>query len=128
MGKIPIREGLFAERIEGEIVGFKCGSCHHILPPLTIVCYYCYGKDLEKVALSRHGKLYSYTVVYQPHKHFKVPYAVGFIDLPEGIRIFSPLKKREGKPFHVGMDMELIVETLWNENEDEIIGPIYQPV
>lgn len=128
MRKIPIREGLFTNRIDGDLVGFRCMSCHHILPPLTIVCNHCYGEELEKVVLSRQGKLYSYTIVYQPHKHFKVPYAIGYIDLPEDIRFFSPLKEREEKPFLVGMNMELIVEKLWDENEDEIIGPKFQPV
>ena len=127
MGKIPIREGLFTKGIEGDLVGFGCKSCNHILPPLSAVCHYCYGEDLEKLPLSRVGKLYSYTIVYQPHKYFKVPYAIGYIDLPEDIRIFSPLKEREDKPFHVDMDMELIVEKLWIEDENEVVGPKFQP-
>ncbi len=128
MGKIPIHEGLFTERIDGDLVGFECESCHRILPPLSIVCYYCYGEEIKKIALSRRGKLYSYTIVYQPYKQFRVPFALGFIDLPEGIRIFSPLKEREGKPFQVGMDVELVVEKLWDENENQIIGPKFQPI
>lgn len=128
MGRIPIREGLFTEITDGDLVGFRCKCCNHTLPPLTAVCCYCYGEDLEKLPLSRTGKLYSFTIVYQPHKHFKVPYAVGYIDLPEGLRIFSPLKEREGKSFMVGSDMELVVEKLWDENENEIIGPKFQPV
>jgi uncharacterized OB-fold protein len=57
-----------------------------------------------------------------------VPFAIGFVDLPEGLRIFSPLKEREGKPFQVGMDMELVVEKLWDENQNEVIGPKFQPI
>ena len=125
--KKPIRENLFTERTEGDLVGFRCKSCNHILPPLTLVCNYCYGEDFERLPLSRMGKLYSYTAVYQPHKHFKVPYFAGYIDLPEGIRLFAPLKEREGKPFKVGMAMELIVEKLWDEDKHEVIGPKFQP-
>jgi len=128
MGKIPIREGLFTERIEGSLAGFRCRFCNHVLPPLTTVCYYCSGGDLEKLPLSRVGKLYSYSIVHQPHKHFNVPYAIGYVDLPEGIRIFSPLKQKEGRTFQVGMDMELVVEKLWDQNGDEIIGPKFQPL
>jgi len=127
MGKRPIREGLFTEKIDGNLVGFRCKTCNHVLPPLTTTCLYCYGEDLERLALSRRGKLYSYTIVYQPHKQFKVPFALGYIELPEGVRIFSPLKEREGKPFKVGMDMELVVEKLWDEGENEVIGPRFQP-
>ena len=128
MKKIPIREGLFTEGIDGNLVGFKCKSCNHVLPPLTTTCLYCYGEDLEQVALSRQGKLYSYTTVYQPHKKFEVPFALGYVELPEGVRIFSPLKESEGKPFEVGMDMELVVEKLWDEDGSEVIGPRFQPV
>ncbi|MFC1532479.1 Zn-ribbon domain-containing OB-fold protein [Thermodesulfobacteriota bacterium] len=128
MAKIPIREGLFIEGIDGELQGFKCRSCDHVLPPLTVTCYYCYKEDFEKIALSRQGTLYSYTIVHQPHHNFKTPYPVGYIDLPEGVRIFAPLKQKEGKPFEVGMDMELVIEKLWDEENDEIIGPRFQPV
>jgi uncharacterized OB-fold protein len=128
MGKIPIREGLFTERIEGNLVGFRCKSCSHVLPPLTIVCYHCSGGDLEKLPLSRVGTLYSYSIIHQPHKHFSVPYFIGYVDLPEGIRIFSPLKQKEGRAFQVGMEMELVVEKLWDQDGDEIIGPKFQPL
>ncbi len=37
-----------------------------------------------------------------PAGHFKPPYAVGYIKMPEGIRIFAPLKMVEEKPFKVG--------------------------
>ena len=128
MDKRPIREDLFIERVKGNLQGLKCNSCNHILPPLTMTCYYCYEENLEKIALSRRGKLYSYTIVHQPHIHFKTPYPVGYIDLPEGIRIFSPLKPKDGRPFQVGMDMELVVEKLREEDDAEIIGPKFQPV
>lgn len=128
MGKIPIREGLLTERLDGDLIGFRCKSCNHILPPLSVVCIFCFGEELEKIPLSRQGKLYSYTIVYQPHKHFKVPYAVGYVELPEGLKLFSHLKEREGKPFQVGMDMELVVEKLWDEEENEVIGPKFQPL
>lgn len=127
MAKIPIREGLFTEKGGGDLLGYKCRSCNHILPPLTNVCAYCSGEDLERLALSGRGKLYSYTIVHQLQKHFKAPYAVGYVDLPEGLRIFSPLKEKEGNPFHVGMNMELVVEKLWDEGGNEVIGPKFQP-
>jgi uncharacterized OB-fold protein len=128
VAKIPIREGLFTEKAGSDLLGYRCKSCHHILPPLTTICAYCSGEDLERLALSCRGKLYSYTIVHQPHKHFKAPYAIGYVDLPEDLRMFLPLKEKEGKPFQVGMDMELVVEKLWDEDGNEVIGPKFQPV
>jgi uncharacterized OB-fold protein len=123
--KVPIREGMFTEGPDGSLIGSKCRTCGHILAPLTTTCCYCRGEDLQEIELSRHGKLYSYTVVHQPHPKFGAPYSVGFIELPEGPRIFAPLK---GKDFRVGMEMELLLEKLWDDNENEIIGPKFKPI
>jgi uncharacterized OB-fold protein len=128
MGKIAIREGLFSEGTSGSLLGAKCKTCGHILAPLTALCCYCRGEDVEKVELSRKGKLYSYTTVYQPHPKYGKSYTVGFIDLTDGLRIFSPLKAKEGKELQVGMEMELVVEKLYDENENEVIGPKFQPI
>jgi uncharacterized OB-fold protein len=129
MAKIPIREKLFTEGTSGSLLGAKCKACGRVLAPLTTTCCHCRGEDLEEVGLSRQGKLYSYTVVYQPHPKFGVPYSVGLIELSEdGPRVFAPLKTKEGKQFKVGMEMELVIEKLWDENENEIIGPKFQPV
>lgn len=129
MGQIPIHEKLFTGKIGGSLLGAKCRACGHVLAPLTTTCCYCRGEDLEEVALSNKGNLYSYTIVHQPHPKFGAPYAVGFIELSDGgPRIFASLKAKEGKEFKIGMDMELIVEKLWDEENNEIIGPRFQPM
>jgi uncharacterized OB-fold protein len=128
MKKIPLREGMFTNGISGDLVGFRCKSCNHALPPLSTICFYCRGDKLERLQLSRYGKLHSYATVYMSSGHFEAPYIIGYIDLPEGIRMVTPLKERAGKPFKVGMDMELVVEKLWDEGDEEVIGPKFQPV
>ncbi len=127
MGKIPIREKMFTERIDGTLLGLRCRACSRVLAPLTTTCCHCRGEDLEEIALSGRGKLYSYTVVHQPHPKFGAPYSVGLIELSDGPRIFAPLKAKQGEQLRVGMEMELVIEKLWDENEDEIIGPKFQP-
>ena len=46
---------------------------------------------MEALVLSRRGRLYSYTVGRMDSTHFKAPYSVGLVDLPEGVRVFAPL-------------------------------------
>jgi uncharacterized OB-fold protein len=60
--------------------------------------------------------------------HFEPPYAVGYVELPEGLRIFSPLKMVADKPFRVGMNMELLIEELWQEEDKKIIGYRFKPL
>lgn len=124
--KLIISEGLFTKSKDA-LLGNKCKLCGRILGPLTPFCYGCGSRDLESVALSRRGKLYSYTIVYMPTKQLKPPYAIGWIELPEGIIITSLLKGWEEKALSVRMEMELVMEKLWDENGDEIIGYKFQP-
>jgi uncharacterized OB-fold protein len=83
---------------------------------------------MEEVLLSRRGKLYSYTIGRLPASHFQPPYAVGLIDMPEGVRIFAPLKEVEDKPFRIGMEMEVVIEELWQEDDTQIVGYKFKPV
>ena len=128
MSKVPIREGLFTGRTEGDLIGLKCKACGHILPPLTVTCLYCYSNDLEAMPLSGKGKLYSYTTNYMDSGHIKAPFAGGMVELTEGFWIYSVLKEKQGKPFEIDMEMELVIEKLWDTDDDEIIGYKFQPV
>jgi uncharacterized OB-fold protein len=122
--KVWIREGIVTEGPEGEtLAGNQCKSCGQVFfPKAEQVCLNCLEGPLEDLALSRKGALCSYTVVHMPASGFQPPYAVGFVDLPEGVRVFTPLEMEEGKPFKEGMEMELRVGTLWEEEEKEVMG------
>ena len=125
---VPFKEGLF-EKVSGKwtLVGCKCKQCGQIFFPNREVCLNCSSRDLERANLGRKGKLYSFTIVHMPSEHFKPPYAVGWIELPEGIRIFSQIRRWQEHPLATGMDMELAIEKLWDEEEKEIIGYIFRP-
>jgi uncharacterized OB-fold protein len=127
MAKVPLRENLLTERIDGNLIGYKCKSCHHMLPPLTITCQYCFSDDLEKVPLDKHGKLFAFTTNHMNSAHFQAPFYTGYIEFPQGFRVFSVLEKVEGKPFEIGMKMEMVVKKLWDKGDDEVIGYIFKP-
>jgi uncharacterized OB-fold protein len=126
--KVPFREGLF-EKVSGEwtLVGCRCKQCGQVFFPVREWCLNCSSRDLERVNLGRHGKIYSFTIVHMPSEHFEPPYAVGWIELAEGIRIFSQIRGWQEQPLKIGMDMELSVEKLWDEEDKEIIGYIFRP-
>ena len=58
--------------------------------------------------------------------HFKPPSANGYVAMDKGILVFGPLHIQEDRPFEIGMEMELKIETLWTEQsgdgEKEIVG------
>lgn len=126
---VPVREGIFIEDADGgRLLGNKCKSCGQFFFPKARFCFTCFNKDMEEAVLSRHGRLYSYTIAHMPSTHFQPPYAIGFVDLPEGVRVFAPLKMMEDKPFKVGMNMEVVIEKLWQEDDKQVVGYKFKPV
>jgi uncharacterized OB-fold protein len=126
--RVHFKEGLF-EDISGKwaLVGGRCKQCEKIIYPHRDVCLNCLSQDVEKLTLSRKGTLYSFTIVHMPSEHFEPPYAIGWIELPEGIRVFSPIRYRQGHPLEIGMEMELAIEKLWDEGEKGVTGYVFRP-
>jgi uncharacterized OB-fold protein len=129
MEKVPLQEGLF-EEVNGEpaLIGSKCGVCGQVLFPPKPFCLNCLSPDVASIRLSRDGKLYTYTTVYMASEHFVSPYAVGWVELPEDIRVFSQIRGWQEQPLKIGMDMRLYLETLWQGENREVIGFVFRPV
>jgi len=85
--------------------------------PQRPICLNCFGKDLEQVRLSSKGRLFTFTINYQGPKEFSAPYASGYIDLPEGVRIYSLLTDWEKKDLKIGAEMELVIEKMTEDLE-----------
>jgi uncharacterized OB-fold protein len=127
--RIPIRGNAFVESANGLVLrANRCKACGQIFFPGTALCFACLGTDLEDLMLSRRGKLHSYTISHMPSAHFAAPYAVGYVDMPEGVRIFTPLKMIEDKPFKIGMDVEVFEDLLWTEGATQVYGYKFMPV
>jgi len=135
--RIPVREGLWAEPAataeNPQLLGSRCPSCEELFFPKKDIalCGYCQSSELEEVKLSQTGKVYSYTVVTQrPPVYYKaeVPYALGFVELPEGIRIETLFTGCDPDSLHVGMDVEMVIEKL-HEDEDgnEVMAYMFRP-
>ena len=128
MAKVPLREKLFTGNTDGNLMAYKCKSCKNMLPPLTVTCQYCFSNDLEPMPLGKRGKLFAFTTNFLNSAHFQAPFTTGYIQFPEGFKLFSVLEKVEGKPFKIGMDMEMSIQKLWDQGQDEVIGYKFKPV
>jgi uncharacterized OB-fold protein len=87
------------------LVAGKCGACGALSFPKAEVCSQCLSQDLSTAHLSTEGRLYSFAVVHQAPKGWTVPYTLGYVDLPEGIRVLAHI---EGEP---GMDVPVCLAT-----------------
>jgi benzoylsuccinyl-CoA thiolase BbsA subunit len=88
--------------------GYRCQKCGQLDFPKPDPCHACWGQEFEVVPLSRRGTLYSYADIYIGQPGLPTPYVIGYIDMPENLRIFAML---EGvvESFHCGEEVELTV-------------------
>lgn len=129
MEKILVKEGIFTEGQDGvTLAANRCKSCGRIYFPKSENCLNCLGYEMTDISLGKRGRLVSYTTPGMPSTHFKPPYAVGFVEMPEGLRVFAPLDIVTDKPFKIGMEMEVHAETLWTEGEKEYVGYWFLPL
>jgi hypothetical protein len=122
MTSAPVAEGLFAETAEGpRLLGSTCATCGTPYFPKSPVCRNptCAGARMEDAAFGPKGTLWSYTIQYYPppppakYDEPYVPYALGLIDLPEGLRVLARISTDTPEEVVVGADVELVIEKLY---------------
>ncbi len=129
----PFRPGILSipEQPGGQpaLLASECGGCGTVTFPSEDVCPGCYDSDaVREVRLNRHGTLYSYTVIRSAPPGFTAPYAVGYVDLPEGIRLFAQIVIDRFEDLAIGMPVELVVGPLRHADGGvEIIGYKFRP-
>lgn len=136
--QIPVRDGLWTTPSTlGEIprlIGNRCCACGEVFFPKNDygICTNCQARDMEELKLSRRGKIYSFSVVMlRPPVYYKgpVPYAEGFIELPEGVRVQALFTGCDFDELKVGMDVEMVIETLHEDEEgNEVVAYKFTPV
>ena len=111
------------------LIGGKCTSCQAVFFPKQSICPRCTGQSIEESPLSRKGRLYTYTEVYQkpPDYDGPIPYLIGRVLLPEGVFVLAQLKAGK-EDLKINMDMELVVESIYrDESGVELIGYKFKP-
>lgn len=121
MTAVPVAEGLFAETADGpRLLGSKCATCSTPYFPKSPVCRNpsCSDTQMQDAAFGPSGTLWSYTIQYYPppppakYDEPYVPYALGLIDLPEGLRVLARISTDTPENVVVGADVQLVIEKL----------------
>jgi uncharacterized OB-fold protein len=117
--QIPIKEGLYTwPTAEPRLIASRCRECGEVAFPKQDGCPSCTGQDCEEILLSRRGQLWTWTIQRFPppappfigdRESFE-PFGVGYIELPEGIRVESRLTVNDPEKLEIGMEMELCIE------------------
>ncbi len=85
------------------LIGIQCEDCAAKAFPPTDVCPDCMSEKMARCALSTSGTLYSWSVVHAAPKGWTLPYIAGYVDLPEGVRVFAHIV--DADPAKLSMDM-----------------------
>ena len=112
------------------LIGSKCSTCGLVVFPKRTICPICeIDKPMLEVPLSRKGKLASFTCARVASEGMTAPYLVGTIDLPEGPRFIALIADEQNiDALKIGMDMELVIEKIAEEEGHDLIGYKFRPI
>ena len=90
---------------QGKLMAGKCLKCGKIHLPPRPLCDNCYSQTFEWVEAPEKGKLLTYTIIHIAPTQFQAlaPYAVGIIELDNGLRIPGMIQGAPQDQLKVGM-------------------------
>ncbi|MET7793364.1 bifunctional MaoC family dehydratase N-terminal/OB-fold nucleic acid binding domain-containing protein [Micrococcus luteus] len=101
----------------------RCGGCGTLRFPWLPGCGACGSPEWDTVEASGDGTVYSYVVMHHPpFPAFDPPYAVGLIELAEGVRIVSNVIGVPYEKVRIGMPVRLRFERY----DEELVLPVFR--
>ncbi|MGI5196707.1 OB-fold domain-containing protein [Streptomyces sp. CA-288835] len=103
----------------------RCDGCKAMRFPWLPGCNACGSLDWHTVEASGEGTVYSYVVMHHPpFPAFDPPYAVGLIELAEGVRMISNVVGVPHDEVRIGMPVRLEFERA----DEELDLPVFRAV
>jgi len=98
---------------QGKLMGGKCRKCGKIHLPPRPLCDKCFSKEFEWTEISPKGKLLTYTIIHVAPPQFQqmAPYAVGIIQLQNGLKIPGMIRDVDTEQIKIGMELQIAFET-----------------
>jgi uncharacterized protein len=128
--RVMVRDGLFTDGDAPALLGSRCVACGASHFPRHDTCPYCAADGPVPTALSGAGSLWAWTAVTAapPGYQGTVPYGVGVVELPEGIRVISHLTVSDPAALTLGQAMRLCVVPLHTDAEgNEVVTFSFTP-
>jgi uncharacterized protein len=117
------------EEKNGKLIqmGNKCKDCGKTSYPVSELCQFCSSQNVAKVPISTVGTLFSYSVTRVPVSNYNPPIIGGYINLPEGTRLFGQIRAKV-ENVKIGMKLKVQTGVIWTEKDGtEVLGYYYVP-
>jgi uncharacterized OB-fold protein len=94
---------------QGKLLGAKCRKCGKIHLPPRPMCDSCLSKEFDWTVVPDKGKLLTYTIIHIAPTQFQAiaPYAMGIVELQEGLRLPGMIQGAPLEQIRVGMDLKI---------------------
>jgi len=128
--RVMVREGLFSDGDRAALLGSRCGACGSVHFPRADSCSYCATEHPDPVELSPGGTLWAWTAVTAPPPGYQgeIPYGIGVVELPEGVRVITRLTVGDPATLSLGQAMELqIVPLHRDEDGNDVVTYAFAP-
>jgi uncharacterized OB-fold protein len=102
-------EQFYKHLAQGKLMAGKCTKCGKIhLPPRTL-CDNCFSQEFTWTEISGKGKLLTFSVIHIAPQQFQplAPYAVGIIELENGLKLPGMISGLTHEQLHIGMPLTI---------------------
>ncbi len=101
----------------------KCSGCGKIFFPPRLICNECQSQEMEKTKLVETGKVLTYTIIRVPPHQFvdQAPYAVGIVELDDGVKIMGQVVDCDFEDIKIGMKVKIEFRKLFDVGESGIL-------
>jgi len=116
----PSRNWRLKEQLYTITLG-KCQVCGNVFYPYQSICPSCGSSRIERIVSRGHGKLITYTIIYQAREGYEkaLPMPIGLIELDEGVKILAPLTDAEN--IKEGAEVEVSLRRITADSSNGLI-------
>jgi len=101
----------------------KCKNCSFIMFPPRLVCPRCQSRVFNAVVLADAGKIVTYTIIRVPPHPFsdQAPYAVGIVELDDGVRVTGQIVDCSFEELKIGQRVKIEFRKVSQEGDAGVI-------
>jgi uncharacterized protein len=138
--RVPAVDGWFTMDDQGpRLLGNRCRSCGtFFFPRASFFCRNpdCDSTEFDEVPLSSRGRVWSFTTNrYQPPPPFVAtepfePYAIAAVELADEkmVVLGQVVGGSDGPPVEIGAEVELVLDTLYEDDDHEYVVWKWSPL